>query len=160
MEEITTRIPLPKIIYETIEDVLEAYTRRLAIDIAKTLHVNEKLLLNELKKQKITAYLYEEINSKDIYDSRCNSFEKNGSLYVPCEEPIVYTENFCTKHMITHITKEELKEYDALYRLYYNDMKYYCDKKNIVYDMMYRPIGSYDISTKTVELIVALKNGS
>ena len=58
----TMQIGVPKIIYETIEDILEAQIRRLAIDIAKTLNVDSKTLMKELKKEKIKTFLSEDLN--------------------------------------------------------------------------------------------------
>ena len=48
-----TKIPIPKNIYETIQDTLQSHIDSLARDICKTLDVNEKILLQEIRKEKI-----------------------------------------------------------------------------------------------------------
>jgi len=143
-------IALPRLIYEAIEDVLEAQIRRLAIDIAKTLDVNEKVLLQEIKKDKVSVFILDEAEADDIHGYRCKAYEKHNTIYIPCEEPIVYKKDFCVKHLTTHILKEDVQMNEVLYILCINNMKYYKDKNNKVYNNEFNMIGFYNHSNQTI----------
>jgi len=139
---------VPKIIYESIEDILEAQVRRLAFDIAKTLGVNEKVLLSELKKEKIKTYLFDD--GVDIEMLRCKSYNQHNNVYIPCEQPIVYKKDYCIEHLQNHLVKEDIKESTLLTILIMDDMKYYRDSKNKVYNSDFIMIGFYDPVKKEI----------
>jgi hypothetical protein len=141
-------IGVPKIIYETLEDILEAQIRRLAIDIAKTLDVNEKLLLQELKKDKIKTDLIED--NSDIQDLRCNAYTKYKNVYVPCDMPIMYKKEFCISHIHDHITKDKIKDAEILSILCIDNSKYYRDIDDRVYNDEFEIIGIYKESTHEI----------
>ena len=63
-----TTVPIPRNIYESIQDVLQSHIDSLARDIAKTLDVNEKILLHEIRKEKIGIYLIDEDNDFNIFN--------------------------------------------------------------------------------------------
>jgi len=144
------KVALPRLVYEAIEDVLEAQIRRLAIDIAKTLDVNEKILLQELKKEKISVFILDEADAEDIHEYRCKAYEKQSNIYVMCEEPIVYNKNFCVKHLTNHILKEDIQMNEALRVLCLDSIKYYRDKNNKVYNSEFNMIGFYNSSKQTI----------
>jgi len=143
-------IALPRLIYEAIEDVLEAQIRKLALDIAKTLDVNEKILLQELKKDKVSVFILDEADADDIHDYRCKAYEKHNTIYIPCEEPNMYKKHFCVKHLTNHILKEQIQMYEVLYILCLDNIKYYRDKNNKVYNSDFNKIGFYNPSTHTI----------
>jgi hypothetical protein len=148
------RIPLPRIIYDTIENVLEAQIHRLALDIAKTLGVSEKPLLQELKKEKITTYILDESCIEDIYELQCKAYVKNKHVYLPCDQPILYKKNFCLAHLEKHLLKEDINNNERLYVLYQDNIKYYCDIDNKVYDTDFNKIGIYNTSKKIITLFI------
>jgi hypothetical protein len=151
MEE---KILVPRVIYETIENVLEAQVRKLAINIAQTLNVNEKLLLQELKKDKISVMLLDESSSDDVDSLRCKAYDKYGHIYLPCEEPVVYKKDFCTKHMTVHTLKSDIQHNICLTKLEYETETYYRDSNNNVYDSKYNKIGYYKPSSETIVTLV------
>lgn len=154
------KILLPRIIYESIENVIEAQVKRLALDIAKTLNVNEKVLLQELKKDKISILLLDESESTDIDSLRCKAYDRYEHVYIPCEEPVVYKKDFCTKHMIKHVLKEDVQHNICLQVLEYDGIKYYRDKHNKVYDSSFNKIGYYNPSTETIISLVVVGKDS
>lgn len=135
MEQVE-QIPFNKLIFETIENCLENHIKNLAKDIAKTLSVDEKPLLQAIRNEKIKVYLYEEEEYKDVYEMRCKAFEKEGAIYSPCKEPIVFHKEFCVKHLTNHsYTRDSIKESEELYLIYgSNKMEYYYDNKKNLYD--------------------------
>ena len=148
------KILVPRAIYESIENVLEAQVKKLAIQIAQTLNVNEKVLLQELKKDKISVMLLDEINPIDVDSYSCKAYEKYENVYIPCEDPVVYKKEFCTKHMIQHLVKDDLLNNECLFEVIYDGTKYYKDKNNKIYDSSFNKIGYYIASSETIVLLV------
>lgn len=155
MEE---KILLPRVIYESIENVLEAQVRKLAIEIAKTLNVNEKLLLQELKKDKISVMLLDEASYNDVDSLRCKSYDKYNNIYLPCENPVIYKKDFCTCHITSHILKETIQNNICLVPLEYDNVKYYRDVNNKVYDSNFNKVGYYKPSNETIVILVLNKD--
>ena len=143
-------VALPRLVYEAIEDVLEAQIRRLAMDIAKTLDVNGKILLQELKKEKVSVFILDEADIEDIHEYRCKAYEKQSNIFVTCEEPVVYNKDFCVKHLTNHTLKEDIQMNEVLHILCLDSIKYYRDKNNKVYNSEFNMIGFYNTSTQTI----------
>lgn len=144
------KVIVPKIIYETFENVLEGQIRKLALQIADSLKVDEKVLLKELKKDKLSVLFLEESDTDDIDLYTCKAFDKFQNIYIPCDEPVVYKKEFCFKHMTNHVTKKDIQNNEVLYVLKYENMKYYIDKNNKVYDSSFNKIGYYDTSDESI----------
>jgi hypothetical protein len=149
-----TTVPIPKIIYESIQDALQSQIDCLARDIAKTLDVNEKILLHEIRKEKIGIYLIDEDCDLDM---KCKSYvNKNGYIYTKCDEPVIYNTSLCPKHSIHPIYFEAIQYHTCVSNIIINDVKYYIDNKNKLYDEELNPIGIYN--RKTNSLIVFRKD--
>lgn len=126
-------IPIDRIIYQTLENIFEAQVKKLAIDIAKTLSVDVKPLIQSIRKDKITTYLYDEEDAKDIDEMKCKSYVKDGILYSKCSHPIIFKKNYCPKHLIKHI--DIIPESEELFLIYGPDkIEYYIDSEKNIYD--------------------------
>jgi len=147
-----TSLLVPTIIHETIIDILEAQVRKLAKDIAKTLNVDEKILIQELKKDKLEIITFED--NTDITDLTCKSYILEKNVYTPCEQPIVYKKDYCISHLHDNLTLDKLKDLDILTILNYDTVKYYRNRENIVYNLEFKPIGSYDPTTKELTTFI------
>lgn len=143
-----TPILVPKIIHESIIDILEGYSRKLVIDICKTLNVDHKILLQELKKEKYEILSFED--NFDITNLSCKSYVLTKGVYVPCEEPVVYKKCYCMKHLECNIPFNKLNGLNVLSVLNYDTMKYYRNRDNIVYNSEFEPIGYYDESEQKI----------
>ena len=149
-----TTIPIPRNIYESIQDVLQSQIDSLARDIAKTLDVNEKTLLYEIRKEKIGIYLIDEDSDLDI---KCKSYmNKNGYIYIKCDEPVIYNTSLCPKHCVHPIYFETIKHNMCVSNIVINDIKYYIDDKNKVYDEELNCIGIYN--RRSNKLIIIRKD--
>ena len=140
------KIPLPKIIYNTLEDVLEAQIRRLVGDIAQNLGVDPKPLIQSIMKEKVSCYLFEEsVEDYDLHTARCKSYElihhSNNNLYVPCKKPIVYTKDYCVDHLKNHL--DVPKTENILDTLIVENTRYYVDKFKKVYSLDFKKVGLY-----------------
>jgi len=146
MEDII-RLPLNKLVYESLEDILDYQIKKLAKDIAKTLNVDPKLLLIELKKEKILAYVIEE-DYVDIDSMKCKYYDKKENIYIPCEEPVIFKKDYCVHHINYGITKEKIpKDSIELTILKLNSILYYKDSSNRVFNSSFIPIGEFDSHT-------------
>ena len=145
-------LPIPRIILESVQDILQKQIDLLAKDIAKTLDVNEKILLNELRKEKINIYSFEESNEEDIYNMKCISYELHNNVYIICNEPVVYKKSFCVKHTLNHILKENIRHHKCLTKIIINDINYYIDSEKIVYNLEFESIGCLNSSKNTIML--------
>jgi hypothetical protein len=127
------QIPIDRIIYQTLENIFEGQVKRLAIDIAKTLSVDVKPLIQSIRKDKITTYLYEEDHDKDVDDMKCKSYVKDGALYSKCSNPIIFKKDYCPKHLIKH--NDVIPDSEELFLICGEDKKeYYIDSKKKIYD--------------------------
>jgi len=147
-----TPLLVPTIIHETMIDILEAQVRKLAKDIAKTLNVDEKILIQELKKEKMEILTFDD--NIDITDLTCKSYTLEKNIYTSCDQPIVYKKDFCISHLNDNLTFDKLKDLDVLTILNYDSIKYYRNRENIVYNSEFKPIGSYDPTTKELTKFV------
>ena len=143
-----TPLLVPTIIHETILDTLEAQVRKLAKDIAKTLNVDEKLLIQELKKEKLEILTFDD--NVDIIELTCKSYVLEKNVYIPCGQPIVYKKDYCISHLHDNLTFDKLKDLDVLTILNYDSVKYYRNRENMVYSSQFKPIGLYDPIKKEV----------
>ena len=119
-------IPIDRTIYQTLENIFESQIKKLATDIAKTLHVDVKPLIQAIRKDKITTYLYEEDHDKDIDEMKCSAYVKEGLIYSKCSNPIIFKESYCPKHMLDHT--DTIPSSKELILIYGPDKKeYYID---------------------------------
>lgn len=152
--QMDTLVPIPRAIYESIQDVLQYQIDSLARDIAKTLDVNEKILLHEIRKEKIGIYLID--NDCDL-DIKCKSYvNKNGHIYIRCDEPVIYNTNLCPTHSVHPIHFETIQHHTYVSNIVINDTKYYIDTMNKVYDEDLNPVGIYKRNSN--KLIVLRKD--
>lgn len=88
-----SRLPIPRILWESLETALTAKIHLLAADIAKTLDVSAKPLMDALTKDRVSAYLVDQPDiGADVSEFRC-----------PCGAPIVWstvtTKKRCPEHL-------------------------------------------------------------
>ena len=152
-----SHFPIPKVIVKNIKNALFGEMRRLAVDIAKTLDADPNLLLKELNEEKVDFYPFEEEDEPDLDEMHCHAYMKKDNIYHPCSNPPVYPQLFCIKHLHEHITIDKIKDHEKLNILTYDNITYYHDKKNRVYDSEFKLIGIYK---KESNLIVLFKHDS
>jgi len=146
-------VGVPKFIYETLEDILEVQIRSLVNEIAKTLNVNEKILLKEIKKEKIKAYLYDD--QSDVC-KQCKSFVlANNGFYISCDQPVAHPKDVCPSHLENPILKT-LDDKNTLITLLCSDnTKYYRDRINRVFNLeSNKPIGLWKTSKQEIDLFI------
>ena len=148
-------VGVPKFIYETLEDILEVQIRSLVNDIAKTLNVNEKILMKEIKKEKIKTYLFDD--QSDVC-KQCKSFvlAKNG-FYISCDQPVAHPKDVCPTHLENPILKT-LDDENTVITLNYGKETYYRNRENYVFNLeSNKPIGSWKPSIQEITIFKAIQ---
>jgi len=142
-------VGVPKNIYEVIEDTLEANVYKLVCDLTKTLNVDKKFLMKELKKDKINLYTFEDGSEVNI---RCKSYTQIKNLYTPCKHPILYGEQYCIIHLENPVSLPEKPIIVGV--LQYDNNIYYRTVENIVYDSEIVLFGRWDAKNQRIIEII------
>jgi len=94
-----TKVPIPRILWENFEIALTAKVHALAKDIAKTLDVSAKPLMDALTKGKVSAYLVDQADiDADVSELRC-----------PCGAAIVWTTAATKKRCPEHLRMKRIE---------------------------------------------------
>jgi hypothetical protein len=152
MAQFTKGVPIPETIWNSLESVLEANMYRMAKDIAATLKKPDAPLLQALKKDKVRPYIFEEGESETNIDMRCSFMCQKPSapeFVQQCGQPILWSGGTarCPEHSYqaqmkyslpqvkrANLDEANLEDVDA----------YFVSEDNTVYDIDYKPVGSYD----------------
>lgn len=160
--------PVPRVLFETFEEVFSANMRRFAKDIAKTLQQSEAPLLEALFKGSggsIKPYLFEEAEEKEI-DMRCDYICQRAEMPLflqPCRAPVLWTATApslcrCPQHLYAKPPIEAvLRSLPLLFPLEEGglapeDAPLFRSEDGAVYDKQYRLRGRYDFPTKALRL--------
>lgn len=99
-------VPIPALLWASVEDALRVNMRLLAKDIAKTLGVSDAPLLESLQVEKIRPYIFEESADKE-QDMRCDFYCQRPdapAIMQRCQQPVFWGATNsgtcrCTEHM-------------------------------------------------------------
>jgi hypothetical protein len=147
-------LPIPRIIWDSLEATLTAQVHKLVKDIAETLDKPAKPLLDAIKKEKVTAYLFEEPAHEmtELSTMRCEGYTRhpeNPSIVCHCRQPIVWSgleqaSKRCPEHM--HI--KEILVSSSLVTL----------KPISIHEKIYYLRDNRDILTSAMELVGRYEN--
>lgn len=86
---------VPRLLWENIEAVLVAHSRRYVCELAKRLHVPEKELLQKvLPSDSVKLHLYESQSTTH----QCKAYIQHHKMTVFCKKPVAYHSNYCAFH--------------------------------------------------------------
>jgi hypothetical protein len=86
---------VPRLLWENIEAVLVAHSRRYVCELAKRLHVPEKELLQKvLPSDSVKLHLYESQSTTH----QCKAYLQHDTITVFCKKPVAYHSNYCAFH--------------------------------------------------------------
>lgn len=102
---------VPRILWENLESVLLAQSRRYIGELAKRLGVSEK----ELQKRVLPSSdsLKVIIQDSQAESNQCKSYVQHGTMTTYCRKPVAYHSDYCTvhrHHRMTLIPGETLTE--------------------------------------------------
>lgn len=90
-------IPVQRCLWESLEALLLYESKRLVENVAKTLHQDPKLLWNEIRKDKLTAYLVD-CNEPTAERFLCTALRHTTAVACRCRKPVVFGTTFCPEH--------------------------------------------------------------
>jgi hypothetical protein len=110
-----TTLAVPRLYWDTFQQVLHAKVKKLAKEIASTLGEPEQPLLKALTHDKVSVYLFEEEGSEmiDLPSMRCKHFKahpENPSLHQRCQQPVILGKTACLQHELAG-TRTEVPAY-------------------------------------------------
>lgn len=151
----TLGVPIPAILWSSIEDVLGTNMRMFAKDIAKTLGRPEGPLLQAIQAKKISPYILEESAEKEI-DLRCQVLcvKPEAPFFVqPCCHPIAW--NSTTKRCIEHLSGKSPSVPHSLpvLRRLEHSQPLYVSEDSTVYSADNVPVGRYSAKTLTLFMV-------
>lgn len=94
----TTAVPVTRSLWESLEAVLDAQSRILIKDIARSLRQDEKVLLNEYRKDKTTAYLVD-MNEPTNEKFQCEALADETTIVKRCRRPVLFGNKRCPEHV-------------------------------------------------------------
>jgi hypothetical protein len=133
-------VPVQRSLWESLEALLMNESKRLVEDIAKKLRQDPKLLWNEIRKEKMTAYMV------DCTEPTAESFLCQGFLYKTavacrCRKPVVFGTTLCPEHQ-GWIQPTCLDRKPQLRRVELENEVYYLDElTGILYNASYERCG-------------------
>ncbi len=147
------QLPIPRIYWDTLQSSLHAEVKRLAKEVARTLHQPEQPLLKAIQQNTLGAYLFEESNSEllDIQDMRCkhlvSSFD-NPSVLCHCNQPILLgAGDACPTHLRKEKTRPNLTKL-RIVKSAYGETFWIDDDNNIRQKGDLKLIGKYNPESK------------
>jgi hypothetical protein len=86
---------IPRLLWENVEAVLVAHSRRYVCELAKRLHVPEKELLQKvMPSDSVKLHLYESQSTTH----QCKAYLQHHTITVFCKKPVAYHSNYCAFH--------------------------------------------------------------
>jgi hypothetical protein len=156
-------IPIPRILWDSVEAILTAQTHKLVKDIAETLDRPAKPLLDAIKKDRATAYLWEDTGQEmmELDDLRCTAVSRhpeNAAIIVTCGQPIVWSSlSHDCKRCAEHMHVKEVNVSSSLLKLRpirLNDNMYYLRDSSDILNSKLELVGIYSQDTDTATLFI------
>jgi len=87
---------VPRILWENLESVLLAQSKRYIAELAKRLHVSEKELIKKVLPTSDSLKVI--IQDSHLESNQCTAYVQHEHLTVFCRKPVAYQSEFCTVH--------------------------------------------------------------
>jgi len=85
-----------RVLWETLESVLLAQSKKYIAELAKYLNVPEKELIQKVLPSSDSLKVYIQDSSSD--DNKCKAFIQNNNVTEYCRKPVAYGTEFCSIH--------------------------------------------------------------
>jgi hypothetical protein len=145
-------IPVPQVIWESLENTLSIALRTLTKDIAKSLGKSHEPLAKALS-GKIKIHLVEDETSSDVRCTYMCQHPDTPAFLLPCGQPIMWLESNtprCPAHLVA--VNSPIRKMAALK---HEDIVYGLEEDGTVYDGQGEAVGFYDGTTLTLLMVRA-----
>ena len=93
---------VPRILWENLESVLYAQSKRYVMELAKRLGVPEKELLKRVLPTSDSLHVM--IQDSQAESNQCKAYVQHDMMTVFCKKPTAYQSEFCTYHRTKRMT--------------------------------------------------------
>jgi hypothetical protein len=93
---------VPRFLWENLESVLLAQSKRYVAELAKRLDISEKDLLRKVLPSSDSLKVI--IQDSQAESCQCKAYLQNDKLTVFCRKPVVYGTEFCALHRTKRMT--------------------------------------------------------
>lgn len=141
-------IPVPKPLWDALENVLMVKSRELIKDLAKSLHQPEKPLLDAFKAKKQLVHLVE---MDDPTDNKfeCEALVCTHAVAHRCRRPVLLGSKVCPEH--EHWTMPSVSNKPVLRKVKTEEGEtYYVDNLMNVYTIDFQRVGTFQDNKLTV----------
>jgi hypothetical protein len=138
MDQPQASVPVPQVIWESLELTLSNVVRALTKDIAKSLGKSHEPLAKALS-GKIKVHLVEEDAAEDARCPFMCQHAETPAFLSPCGQPILWGSTRCPAHLVA--TEPKLRKMSALK---HEDVLYGLEEDGTVYSGQGEPVGFYD----------------
>jgi hypothetical protein len=144
----TASYPIPKPLWDAIENVLMVKSKELIKDIASSLHQSEKPLLDAFKAKKHTFHLIE--TTEDLEEPHeCKMLVCTHAIAHRCRKPTLLGKQVCPEHEFTK--QPTLGTKPILKRIVTEEGEtYFIDNIQNVYTVDFQVVGTYTEGTVTL----------
>lgn len=87
---------VPRLLWENLESVLLAQSKRYISELAKRLNVSEKELLKKVLPTSDSLKVL--LLDSQLESNQCKAYVHHDALTVYCKKPVAYQSEFCTAH--------------------------------------------------------------
>lgn len=144
----TTSYPIPKPLWDAIENVLLAKSNELIKDIAKTLNQPPRPLLDAFKAKKHTFHLVE-MQDIDETHMECEAFVTGHAVAHRCRKPVLLGKKVCPEHEWSKIP--QIAQKPIVRRIVTPEGEtYFVDNLQNVYTEDFQQVGTFEDNVLTL----------
>lgn len=134
-------IPVQRSLWESLEALLLHESKRLVEDIAKTLRQDPKLLWNEIRKEKMTAYMVD-CSEPTAERFLCTALTHTSAVALRCRKPVIFGTSMCPEHQGWQMPPACERKPQLRRIVSEEDTVYYLDElTSFIYDKDYQRCG-------------------
>ena len=137
-ESNTPSFPIPKPLWEELENALMIKSKELIFDIAKTLRQDAATLWKEFRAKKGHVFLVE--NNQETDEFACSAIVCSSKVAQKCRKPTLFGKSFCPEHEY-YVPSEELKKKPQLQRIVSDEPIFLDCLTQQVYNLEYERVG-------------------
>jgi hypothetical protein len=98
----TSEYKVPRILWESLESVLLANSRRFISEIAKRLDIPEKELVKHVLPTSDSLKVY--IQDSQLDENKCRAYVQHDKMTILCRKPVAYGSEYCVCHRNKRMT--------------------------------------------------------
>ena len=150
----STEYKVRRVLWESLESVLLAESKKYVGELARRLQLPEKELIRRVFPSSDSLKVY--IQDSNISDNQCHAFIQDDEITCYCRKPVVYGTDFCQFHRTKRMTviKEMPSQLVKRIRDRIDCDNMWLDDKNILYNSKGTTVGKLDHNNSKIKLFL------